>query len=321
VQAGRARIEEAGVRAPVLRSLLFVPGDSERKIEKARSCAADALVLDLEDSVASGRKAVARQIVSEHLKNVAGSPVPAQWVRINALSSTEALLDLASIVGGKPAGILLPKADNPSDVLRVSYYLDALEAREGLAIGSIAVLPVATETARAPLSLALYPDAALPRLYGLTWGAEDLSAALGAATNLDEDGRLSLTYRTVRSLTLLAAKASGVEAVDTVYPNYRDLDGLRRSSIASRREGFSGRFAIHPDQVDVINEAFSPSADDVAFAERVVAAFDAAPDTGTVGVDGKMLDRPHLLQAQKILAMRALFAGRTSVRSPQEIRT
>jgi citrate lyase subunit beta/citryl-CoA lyase len=297
------------MKAP-LRSLLFVPGDSERKIEKSRASSADAVVLDLEDSVASGRKIIARQLVAEYLKTANFKRGTAQWVRINPVSTSEALLDLAAIVVGKPAGVLLPKAEGPADVQKVSYFLDALEAREGLPIGSIAVLPVVTETARAALSLNSYPDARLTRLFGLTWGAEDLSAAIGAATNTEDDGRLSLTYRTVRSLTLLAAKASGVEAVDTVYPDYKDATGLRKSSIAARREGFTGRFAIHPDQVNTINEAFSPSADDIAFAERVVAAFAAVPDTGTVGVDGKMLDRPHLQQALKVLAMRDAFALR-----------
>lgn len=292
-----------------IRSMLFVPGDSERKIEKSRASNADALVLDLEDSVAPARKAFARETIAAYLKSAASAARVAQWVRINPLSTPEALLDLAAIVAGKPAGILLPKADSPADVQRLSHYLDVLEVREGLAAGSIVVIPVATETARAPLSLASYPDADLPRLFGITWGAEDLSAAIGASTNVDEDGRLSLTYRTVRSLTLLAAKACNVEAVETVYPDYKDLEGLRKSCIAARREGFTGRFAIHPDQVEVINAAFSPNADEIAFAQRVVAAF-AASDTGTVGLDGKMLDRPHLKQAQKILAMRDALASR-----------
>jgi citrate lyase subunit beta/citryl-CoA lyase len=154
------------------------------------------------------------------------------------------------------------------------------------------------------------PDFTLPRLFGMTWGAEDLSSAVGASTNADDDGRLSLTYRYVRSLTLLAAKACNVESIDTVYPDYKNVAGLRASCNASRREGFTGRFAIHPDQVGVINEAFSPSTEDIAFAEAVVAAFAAAPDIGTVGLDGKMLDKPHLTQAQKVLALRNALATR-----------
>ncbi len=296
--------------AAPLRSLLFVPGDSERKIEKSCVSDADAIVLDLEDSVAPGRKAAARHMTAEHLAGGRFKSTTAQWVRINDLTTSDAILDLAAVVGGRPAGILLPKAEGPADVRRLSYYLDALEAREGIPGGSIGVMAVATETAGAPFSLGEYKDARLARLRGLTWGAEDLSAAVGAATNTDEDGRLSLTYRAVRSFMLLGAKAADVEAVDTVYPDYRDADGFRKSCIASRREGFTGRFAIHPDQVAIINESFSPSEEDVAFAERVVAAFAAAPDAGAVGLDGKMLDRPHLSQARKILAMRDMFASR-----------
>jgi citrate lyase subunit beta/citryl-CoA lyase len=294
-----------------LRSLLFVPGDSERKIEKAGASDADAVVLDLEDSVAPGRKPLARQMVADHLVANASKPGTARWVRINDLTTSDAVLDLAAVVAGHPAGILLPKAEGPEDVRRLSHYLDALEAREGIAAGSIGVMAVATETAGSPFALGEYRNARLSRLRGLTWGAEDLSAALGAATNTDEDGRLSLTYRTVRSLMLLGAKAADVEAVDTVYPDYRDSEGFRHSCVASRREGFTGRFAIHPDQVAIINEAFSPSEEDIAFADRVVAAFAASPDAGAVGLDGKMLDRPHLTQAHKILAMRDTFAGRS----------
>jgi citrate lyase subunit beta/citryl-CoA lyase len=297
------------MRAPV-RSMLFVPGDSERKIEKSRQCNADAFVFDLEDSVAETRKPIARRMIVEYLKSGAAKPNTAQWVRVNPLTSPECLHDLAAIVAARPAGILLPKAEGPADVQRVSYYLDALEAREGAPPGSIGVIPVATEIAQAPFTLGAYANAGLARLFGITWGAEDLSADLGAATNMDDDGQLALTYRTVRSLMLLAAKACRVEALETVYPDFRDTAGLRKSCTAARREGFTGRFAIHPDQVDVINAAFSPSAEDIAFAERVIAAFDAAPGVGTVGVDGKMLDKPHLTQAQKVIAMRDAFATR-----------
>ncbi|MDF0545100.1 CoA ester lyase [Sphingobium sp. H39-3-25] len=294
------------MNAPI-RSILFVPGDSERKIEKSQASRADAIVLDLEDSVAHARKAIARETVAAVLKQGdAGSRV-AHWVRINPIDTPEALPDLAMIVAGRPAGILLPKAAGPADVARLGLYLDALEVREGIEPGSIAVMPVATETAGAPLTLHQYPDAGLSRLFGLTWGAEDLSSALGASTNKDDQGRLDLTYRTVRSLMLMAAKATGVEAIDTVYPDFRDLEGLRQDSLSSRREGFTGRFAIHPDQIDVINAAFSPSAEEIAYAERVVAAF-AEADAGVVALDGKMLDMPHLKQARHILALRDAHA-------------
>lgn len=289
-----------------LRSLLFVPADSERKIEKSQGSGADAIVYDLEDSVAQARKDIGREIVTAHLK-ARGPSRTQHWVRINPVTTPEALPDLASIVACRPDGILLPKAESPEDVWIVSHYLDALEVREGVEPGSIKIIPVTTETARSPLALHEYPDAGLTRLHGLTWGAEDLSASLGAASNSDEDGNLTLTYRMARSLMLLAAKGAGVEAVDGVYPNFRDLEGLRKFCKASQREGFSGCFAIHPDQVAVINEAYSPSADDIAFAEKVVAAFAASPDVGVVGVDGKMLDKPHLVQAEKVLALRDAF--------------
>lgn len=295
---------------PAIRSLLFVPGDSERKLAKARTCNADALVLDLEDSVSQERKGFARTLTADYLKSEHSKPGPCLWVRVNPVSGPDALLDLAAIVACQPIGILLPKAEGPPDLERVSFYLDALEAREGLPMGGIAILPVVTETARATLSILDYRARAIPRLFGLTWGAEDLSADIGAASNLDADGQLSLTYRMARSLTLLTAKTCGVEAIDTVFPDFRNLQALNASCVASRREGFSGRFAIHPDQVGVINEAFSPSPEDIALAEKVVAAFASAPGAGTVGLDGRMLDKPHLVQARKILALRDAFASR-----------
>lgn len=297
------------MKAP-LRSLLFVPGDSERKIAKAGAACADGLVLDLEDSVASARKSVAREMTADCLKSGHFGQSKALWVRINPLSTPEALKDLAAVVAAGPAGILLPKVEGPADLVRLGHCLDALEEREGLAVGSISIMPVATETSSAPFSLGSYKDFALPRLFGMTWGAEDLSAALGATANTDQDGRLSLTYRTVRSLMLLAAKACHVEAIDTVYPDFKDVEGLRRTCEASRREGFTGCFAIHPDQVEIINDAYTPSAEDIAFAERVVAAFEETPDLGTVGIEGRMIDLPHLQQARKVLAMRDAFSTR-----------
>jgi Citrate lyase beta subunit len=293
----------------IIRSMLFVPGDSERKLEKSKQSSADALVLDLEDSVAPSRKGVARDMVKEYM---AGDDIRSGlqlWVRINPLTSADALPDLAAVIAARPAGILQPKVDGPADVQRLSNYLDVLEVREGIPAGSISILPVVTETAQAPFSLGSYHTAGLSRLFGLTWGAEDLSSAIGAATNLDDDGRWSLTYRIVRSFTLLAAKSCGIEAIETLYTDYRDETGLRKSCQAARREGFSGRFAIHPDQVGPINESFTPSIEDVAFAEEVIAAFAKAPDSGTVGVNGKMLDRPHLVQAQKVLALRDAYGA------------
>jgi len=284
------------------RSWLFSPGDSERKLARALASGADAVILDLEDSVAPAAKVAARAIVrdflAQHPKAERGTQL---WVRINSLDSGLALLDIAAIIGSVPDGVMLPKADGPPDVQKLSHYLDALEAASGLAAGTVKILPVATETASAPFHLGLYAEAGLSRLHGLTWGAEDLAAALGASTNLDETGAWSLTYRIVRSLTLLAAHAAGVQAIDTLYVDFHDEAGLSASCRAARAEGFTGRIAIHPGKVPIINAAFMPGEDEIAFARRVVAAFDAAPGTGTFGLDGKMLDIPHLKQARRIL--------------------
>lgn len=292
-----------------LRSLLFVPGDSEKKLAKALGAGADALILDLEDSVAPANKAAARGAVAAFLRDRPAGRLPQLWVRINPLATPEGLADLAAVAGGAPAGIVIPKADGPDEVRRLGHYLDALEQRDGVAAGSVRILPVATETARAPFALGDYADAGLGRLLGLTWGAEDLSTALGAATNQDATGGWAFTYRLVRSLSLMAAKAAGVQAIDTLYVDFRDPDGLRAACIAARREGFTGRVAIHPDQVAVINDCFMPSAEDVAFAHRVVAAFAAAPGAGTVGLEGRMLDIPHLTQARQVLALNAAYAA------------
>lgn len=292
-----------------LRSLLFIPGDSEKKLAKVDGCGADAVIIDLEDSVAPSAKDAARSIAPAFLADRrADARSTRLWVRINPLDSGLALADLAAVVRAAPDGIMLPKCEGPADLLRLSHYLDALEAEAGLAPGGIAVLPVATETARAPFTLGDYAGAGLTRLLGLTWGAEDLSAALGASTNLDATGQWALTYRMVRSLTLMGARAAGVQAIDGVYVDFRDEAGLREASRASRAEGFTGRMAIHPAQVAAINESYMPSAEEVAHAQAIVDAFAAAPGAGTVGMGGKMVDLPHLRQAEAVLADVALFA-------------
>lgn len=286
-----------------LRSFLFIPGDSEKKLGKADDCRADALILDLEDSVASERKSIARDMVRgfllERSRDVRTSQL---WVRINPLDGPQALDDLSAIVGGAPDGIMLPKVAGPHAVERVSHYLDALERTLGVDGGQIQVLPVCTETPKSCFNLGGYGEMVLSRLYGMTWGAEDLSAAIGASTNVDELGHWAHTYRMVRSLTLLGAHAAGVHAVETLYVDFRDTEGLGASCRAARSEGFSGRIAIHPAQIDTINASFSPSVDEVAFATRVVEAFTASPGIGTIGLEGKMLDIPHLKQAEKTLA-------------------
>ena len=222
------------------------------------------------------------------------------WVRINPIDEG-GLDDLVEVVRAAPDGIVVPKTSHPSDLVRLGHFIDALERRDGVA-SPIRFLPVATETPSAPFGLAAYPQTPLPRLFGLTWGGEDLSTALGASTNRDARGDFAFTYRMVRSQCLLAAKASGVEAIETLYADFRDTAGLAADCAEASREGFTGRIAIHPDQVATINAAFTPSAEEIAHARRVVAAFAAAPGTGVVGLDGKMLDIPHLRQAERLLA-------------------
>jgi len=292
-----------------LRSLLFVPGDSERKMRKGLSAGADALVLDLEDSVVPTRKAIAREMVSAFISAEKANYRGQFWIRINPLSTTLNLPDLAAVVRCGPAGLLLPKCTAPEDVARLSHCLDILEVREGLPPGEIAILPVVTETAQSPFSLGRYANESLGRLMGLTWGAEDLSAAIGASTNKDTAGQWAFTYQVVRSLCLLSAKACNVQCIETLFSDYRDPGGLKASCHAARREGFTGRFAIHPDQVPGINEGFMPDPEDVAHARRVVAAFAEAPDAGTVGLDGQMLDTPHLNQATYVLRLFESFGS------------
>lgn len=286
----------------ILRSMLFVPGDSERKLAKGQASGADALVLDLEDAVAAERTAIARSMVCDFLRAHSDRSRLQLWVRINPISTPKALPDLAAIVAGAPDGILLPKVDSAGDVILADHYLSALETREGVGAGTIGIIAVATETPASMFSLGGYTGCS-PRLAGMTWGAEDLPAAVGASTNQDERGELDFTYRLARSLCLLGATAAGIQPIDTVFVNFKDPEGLRKESLAAMRAGFTGKIAIHPDQVGVINEAFTPGAEDIAHAKRVVEAF--AKGVGTVALDGMMLDMPHLKQAQRILSMAA----------------
>jgi citrate lyase subunit beta/citryl-CoA lyase len=290
----------------VLRSLLFIPGDSEKKLGNGDRAGADALILDLEDSVLPENKARARGLTVEYLKATPKIGRGSQlWVRINSLDSSLALADLSAVVAAAPDGVMLPKAEGPADVARLSFYLEALEAQAGVAIGSTRVLPVATETAAAPFNLGGYSGARLARLVGLTWGSEDLATALGASTNRDASGEWAFTYRIVRSLTLMGARAAGVQPIDTLYADFRDEKGLYAASRASRAEGFTGRLAIHPAQVAAINESYMPSAEEIEHARRVVAAFETSPGSGAVGLDGKMIDIPHLKQAQALIEQAA----------------
>jgi citrate lyase subunit beta/citryl-CoA lyase len=281
-----------------MRSLLFVPGDSERKLAKGETAGADALVLDLEDAVSADRIEIARAMVRDYLQGHRDRSRTRLWVRVNPISTQKALPDLAAIVAGAPDGVLLPKVNSAAELALLDNYLTALEVRDGVAPGSIRVLLVATETARAMFNLGGF-GGITARLWGMTWGKEDLPAALGATTNRDESGELEFTYRLARSLCLLAAVAAEVEPIDTVFTDFRDTKGLLREAQAARRAGFTGKIAIHPDQVEPINQSFTPSADEIEYAQRVVKAFSTG--AGTVALDGKMLDMPHLKQAQRVL--------------------
>ena len=281
----------------LLRSFLFVPADSEKKLAKAKTSPADALILDLEDSVTPESRGKARGLARDFLKDKHRQAI---WVRINPVGSADFVADMKAVVAGAPAGLIVPKADGPHALLTLDAHLITLESQAGLAQRSIQLLPVATETPTAVLSLQDYRSPP-PRLAALSWGAEDLSAALGAATNRDEHGEFLFIHKMVRALVLIAAKAAGVDAIETLHADFRDAKGLERAARLAQREGFSGMLAIHPDQVEPINAAFTPSTGDVAHARKVVAAF--ATGAGVASLDGKMLDQPHLKQARHVLAL------------------
>jgi citrate lyase subunit beta/citryl-CoA lyase len=293
-------IDAQETRLMSLRSLLFVPGDSERKLAKSSAVAADVLIFDLEDSVVAERKAFAREQVLNHLQNQARDTTEF-WVRINDLQSGQALEDLTAVIGGRPDGIVQPKTRHPDDTVRLSHYLDAFEAQYGYQAGSIRILPVATETPEAIFSIGGFGSCG-GRLAALTWGAEDLSAAVGATTNKQDDGGWSPPYQLARSLCLFGASAAGVPAIDTLFGDFRDSDGLREACTAARRDGFTGKLAVHPDQVAIINECFTPSQAELERAQRIVELFDQNSNTGTLALDGEMLDMPHLRQAQRVIA-------------------
>jgi citrate lyase subunit beta/citryl-CoA lyase len=268
------------------RSWLFVPADSERKVTKALDSEADAIIFDLEDSVTPAMKPVARDLIRNLLKRSGG---PQWWVRVNPLGSEFIKDDLELIAIADIHGIVLPKAESGDDVRQLAHRT-----------GNIPVHAIVTETAASLFGLLSYRDPASP-LAAMSWGAEDLSAALGASSNYDADGGLSFTYELARSLCLAGAVAAGVQPVDGVFADFKDDKGLKAEAEAARREGFTGKLAIHPAQVPVINAAFTPSKDDVAHAEQVVAAFEAQPSAGVLSVGGKMVDRPHLVQARRVL--------------------
>lgn len=292
-----------------VRSILFVPADSEKKIAKGLGTKADAIVFDLEDSVMPARKPEARQMMAALLARRPEGYAGQLWVRINPLATGLAIDDLCAVISPHLDGVILPKCTGPQDVITASNYIDALVAKAGVTGDRIGILAVVTETAASPFALGDYAKHDLPRLWGMTWGAEDLSSAIGAATNKTPAGDWAFTYKMVRSQCLLAAKASGVNCIETLYVDFRDTEGLHAACVEARREGFTGRFAIHPAQVDAINAAFMPTAAEVDRAHRIIAAFAAAEGSGTVGMDGEMLDIPHLNQARHLLDLHQAFSA------------
>jgi len=285
-----------------LKSLLFVPGDSEKKLAKAANTGADALLLDLEDAVSQDRLPAARGLVLDYLKSHDRSSQQV-WVRINPLNTPLSLPDLVAVMPGKPDGIVLPKPLNASDVLQLDHFLSALEQREGIKAGLTRILPVATEVAGALFALNSYAGCSA-RLAGLTWGAEDLATAVGASTNKKDNGEFDDTFVLARSLCLLAAAHAGVQAIDTLSVDFRDADSLQADVQRARRQGFSGKLAIHPDQVAIINAGFTASPEELQHAQRIVDAFAKSGGAGAVQLDGKMVDKPHLTQALRLLSTR-----------------
>ncbi|WP_214470749.1 CoA ester lyase [Mesorhizobium sp. dw_380] len=290
-----------------MRSMLFVPGDSERKLEKGFGAGADVIIVDLEDSVAPQNKATAREIAARFIIERRGQTSPAIYIRVNDLSTGLTDEDLAALVPAKPHGIMLPKSNSGQDVQHLSAKLRVHEAESGLTDGTIKILPIITETPAGALAAATYAGAST-RLAGVTWGAEDLSAAIGARAARDEHGRYTDVFRFARTMTILAAGAAEVAAIDTVFPNFRDMAAFSAECAEAERDGFTGKMAIHPNQVPVINKAFTPSIEAVRQSAAIVAAFEAAGNPGVVGIDGKMYDRPHLRLAERLLA-RAKAAG------------
>jgi citrate lyase subunit beta/citryl-CoA lyase len=284
-----------------MRSWLFVPGNDAAKIGKAQAAGADAVILDLEDSVAPGDKATARKVAAKALSERAkGKKTPQIWVRINALDTGLTEADLDAVTSAAPDGIMLPKAEGVASLVALDSLLTSRERNADLK-KPLPVIAIATETARGLFKTAEYEPGA-PRLEALTWGAEDLSADIGAVTNKDDEGNYTEIFTLARTLSLAAATSARVQPVDTVYVNFRNSEGLRAECLAAARDGFTGKLAIHPAQVAVINEVFTPSEQDIARAKAIIAAFAQAGDAGVVGLDGEMLDAPHRIRAEKLLA-------------------
>ena len=286
-----------------MRSMLFVPADDEKKLGKGLSTGADALILDLEDAVSRSRKTAARTLAAQYIsENRSRAGRPRIYVRINALDTSLWEEDVAAVAGSGPDGVMLPKARSGADVNTLSLALHLAEERAGLQVGSTRIVAIITETPISMLQLNTYVGSST-RLEGLTWGAEDLSAALGARTNREPDGRTwTSPYRLARDLCLFTASAADAQPLDTVFVNFRDEEGLRNECREAVRDGFTGKMAIHPNQVAVMNEVFTPSAEEVAFSEEIVGVFAQNPDAGVVAIRGLMIDRAHAARAERILA-------------------
>ncbi|WP_294221498.1 CoA ester lyase [uncultured Shimia sp.] len=290
----------------IIRSWLFVPADSERKLARGRENPADALILDLEDAVADDRQEIARELAQAYLKKHENRSRQQLWVRVNPLDHDFSLLDLAAVMPGAPDGIVLPKVNSAADINRLAERLAALEASNGIEIGATKILSVATETAEALLTFHTYLQGVSDRLVALTWGGEDLAAALGASTNRHPaTGDYDYPFQHARTMCLTTARAVDAQPVGVVVTNFRDDELLRRDCVYDRQSGFIGKIAIHPAQCEVINQAFTPTEAEVEWSQKVVAIFEQNPGLGTIGLEGKMLDMPHLKQARNLLELAA----------------
>lgn len=289
------------------RSWLFVPGDSEKKLGKARMTGAHAVIVDLEDAVAPSAKPEARILAAEwlavHRQQVTESRPMARWVRINAFDTGLWREDLHAVMAGAPDGVMLPKCEGPEQVRQLAAEIYELEQRHRIPNGATRILPLVSETARSALTITSYVEAPLPRLAGLTWGAEDLSAVLGASRKRDTEGAWTDAFRFIRAQCLLVAHAKGVWSIDTLHDDFRDEAGTRRAAQAARADGFTGMLAIHPSQVEIINAAFAATAEELAEAEAIVSLFAASPSAGTLQYNGRMIDQPHLRMARKLLGL------------------
>jgi citrate lyase subunit beta/citryl-CoA lyase len=285
-----------------MRSLLFIPADDAKKLGKGAGSGADALILDLEDAVAASRKEQARAMCAEYITATRSLPNrPLLYVRVNALDTPHWEADLAGVIGSRPDGVLLPKARSGEDVHTLSIAMHHAEERAGAEKGATRIIAIVTEVPVSLLKLDTYIGAST-RLEALTWGAEDLSGVIGAAANREPDGRWTSPYMVARNLCLFTAAAANAQPLDTVFVNFRDAEGLRREASEAARDGFTGKMAIHPNQVAVINEVFTPRPEEVAQSAEIVQAFTDNPEAGVVGIRGQMVDRAHLVRAQRILA-------------------